>query len=153
MSGGSSHDRRKAVRANQQGSPKKAKFMSSTISDRKSRRYLLLSILWSGAVAVVITLIATAPIERWRVVVLAIIGAQCFSFAVHLHEWTKSRSQAISVFILAGIVLGAIGWQALPQPKTAVVEMQISPSSFPISIPPRSTTSILRLHPNIILSD
>lgn len=154
MSGGSSHDRRKAERAIQQGSPDATKFMASITANRKSLKNLWLSILWGIGATVVITLIASAgSITRSRIVALAILGALCFSIAAHLHGWTKSRIQAIRIFVFIGSVMGAIGWQAWPQPKIAVVEMRISPSSFPIPIPPHSIISILQLHPNIVLSD
>jgi hypothetical protein len=152
VSGGNSRDRRKAGRAAEGGTPKAKEYMSSTTSDRKALKNLLLSILWGGGVAVAITLLASAgSITRLRIVVLAIIGFAMFSIAVHLHAWPKSRRRA--TLALIGVVMGVLGWQALPQPKIAAVEMRISPSSFPISIPQHSIVSILRLHPNIILSD
>jgi hypothetical protein len=153
MLGGSSHDRRKAERAGQQHSPNATKFMSSTSADRKSVQYLWLGILWSSGIAVGITLVAASSITRLRIVVLAIVGALCVSIAAYVHGWTKSRIKAFLVFVFVGIVMGAIGWQSRPLPKMAVVEMRISPSGFPISIPPHSVVSILRLHPYIILSD
>jgi hypothetical protein len=38
-------------------------------------------------------------------------------------------------------------------PKPPLIEMRISPSGFPLSIPPHSLVSILRIHPYIALTD
>jgi hypothetical protein len=138
----------------QQGSPNSAKLMPVNMSEKNSLKNLWLGVLWGLGAAVVITLIASAgSMTRLRVVLITIIGTVCFLIAVHLHGWTKSWAQAIWKFVVIVIAMGALGWQSLPQPKIAVVEMRISPSSFPISIPAHSIISILRLHTNVILSD
>lgn len=154
MSGGSSHDRRKAGRAAPYGSSGSAKFMSSTTANKNSLKGLWLGVLWGTGVTIVLALMTSAgSMTPQRVGLLTILGGVVFLVVVHLHGWTKSWSQAIWKFVVIVVVMGALGWQALPQPKAAIIEMQISPSSFPISIPARSIISILQLHPNIILSD
>jgi hypothetical protein len=128
--------------------------MASGTSDKKSVKFLWLSILWAAGLSVVLTLVAGAgSITRFRVLLLTIFGVVFFSIAAHLHGWTRPWTQAILIFVVIVVVTGIFGWQALPQPRTAVIEMRISPSSFPISIPAHSVISILRLHPNIVLSD
>jgi hypothetical protein len=128
--------------------------MAEHAIDKKSLKLLWLSIFWGSGAAILVTLIAGAgAIMRGRVLVLVVLGALFFSIAVYIHGWTKSRPKAILLFVFVWGTMLAIGWETLPQPKVASLEMRISPSSFPISIPPHSIISILRLHPNIILSD
>jgi hypothetical protein len=128
MPGGSSHDRRKAGRASQQASPDGARSMPSTTADKKSFKVLWLGIFWATGLTLVVTLVSAAGLmTQLRVVLLSIFGAVCFSLAVHLHGWTKSRTQAIWQLSIIVIAMGVLGWQALPRPKLAVVEMRISP--------------------------
>jgi hypothetical protein len=126
--------------------------MADHTIDKKSLKLLWLSLFWGSGAAVLVTLIAGAgSIARGRVIVLVVLGAVFFSIAVYIHGWTKSSTKAILLFVGIWGGLFVIGWDALPQPKAVAVEMKISPSGFPISIPAHSTTSILRINPNRIL--
>jgi hypothetical protein len=126
--------------------------MADRTIDKKSLKLLWLSLFWGIGAAVLVTLIAEAgSIARGRVLVLVVLGALFFSIAVYIHGWLKSWTKAILLFVGIWGGLFTIGWEALPQPKVAALEMKISPSGFPISIPAHSTTSILRINPNRIL--
>jgi hypothetical protein len=59
-------------------------------------------------------------------------------------------SGCAAILILA---LGATLWGRELWPKPPLFEMRISPSGFPVSIPPHSLVSILRIHPYIPLTD
>jgi len=153
MSGGQ-QSRRKARRASAQSPPNGKVLMTSSTSDKKSSKFLWLGIVWACGLGVLVTLVASAgALTRLRVLVLTVFGVLFFSIAVYLHGWTRSLVRAARVFAVIVAVTGIFGWQALPSPRAAVIEMRISPSGFPISIPAYSTISILRLHPYIALTD
>jgi hypothetical protein len=124
-----------------------------TVSRQMSRQdigknSLALSILWSTGIGVPLTLISQAgTTPAWAVASLLIVAAACLSIAVWMHGWAKRKLLVATVWGC----LGVIGWRVWPQPKVPAVEMKISPSGFPISIPAHSTTSILRINPNRIL--
>ncbi len=123
--------------------------MARQAIDKKS---LALSILWTTGISVLLILISQAwTIPRWAIVILVIVAALCLSIAVWMHGWARQWTKRILLF--AGIwgSLGTVGWRVRPQPKEAAIEMKISPSGFPISIPAHSTTSILRINPNRVL--
>jgi hypothetical protein len=68
----------------------------------------------------------------------------------------KMNPRATVTLRCMGILLVAIGTTLSGRdlwPKPPLIEMRISPSGFPISIPPHSLVSILRVHPYIPLTD
>jgi hypothetical protein len=159
---GNSHDRRVSRRTQQSATIEthdpattekvsSSKVLNHTI-DKKSLKMLWLSVCWGGGGAVVITLIAGAgAINRWAVIALVILGSLFFPVAVYLHGWMKVRVKAIGILVVIWGSMAAVGWLVRPQQRVVSIEMKISPSGFPISIPAHSTTSILRINPNRLL--
>jgi hypothetical protein len=119
--------------------------------------------LWCLATAVTILftlLVWSSPTPR-RFLFSLIFMLFCLIYPVIcLVDYVGLRIQAkrttviacryIAVLVSVAGVTG-LGWVWWPPPP--LITMQVSPSSFPVSIPPHSVVSILRLHPNIILSD
>jgi hypothetical protein len=120
--------------------------------DRKSLKLLALGVLWPTGIGVPLVLIAQAgTISRAAIFVLVVVGSSCLSIAVRLHGWSRRFSRCAILYAAIWGGLSTLGWVARPQPKVAAIEMKISPSGFPISIPAHSTVSILRINPNRIL--
>jgi len=65
-------------------------------------------------------------------------------------HWVVIASRCVGILLLA---LGTTLWGRELWPKPPLIEMRISPSGFPVSIPPHSLVSILRIHPYISLTD
>jgi hypothetical protein len=59
-----------------------------------------------------------------------------------------SRCIALLILISSTTLLGMVFW-----PPPPLIAMQISPSVFPVSVPPHSVVSILRIHPYVGLTD
>lgn len=156
---GNSHDRRILRRTKATLTHKVADDVSTERLDSREmarqaidNKTLALGILWTTGISVILILISqTGTIPRWAIIILVTLGAMCLSIAIRMHGWATHSTKGILLYAAIWGSLGAVGWRVRPQAKIAVVEMAISPSGFPISIPAHSTISILRINPNRIL--
>jgi hypothetical protein len=120
--------------------------------DRKSLKLLALGILWPTGIGIPVAMIAQAgTMSRWSIILLVGIGSASLSIAVTTHGWAGRWIKAVLLYTTIWGGLSALGWVVRPQPKAAAIEMKISPSGFPVSIPAHSTASILRINPYRLL--